>query len=118
MTDRIESLKHTWFGSGVSLALALSHEAREAARLKVEAGDLEGAFALATDSKNQFLGLPWGNATPDALAARILDHAIRQGKDFDAAESDVIEALLLALVRYVGPLQFSVLLSRLMPSKD
>ncbi len=50
----------------------------------------------------------------DDLASRL----IMAASQLDANDDEVIEALLLALIRYVGPLQFSVLLSRLMPSSN
>lgn len=118
MSKDLESLKHQWISSGLNLGLALTYEAREAVRLKLEANDFAGAFALVTDPTNCFDSISWGSAEPDILAARILQYAIKQGKDLAAAEAVVIEALLLALVRYVGPLRFSDLLSRLMPSSN
>lgn len=50
----------------------------------------------------------------DDLASRL----IMSASQLDANDDEVIEALLLALIRYVGPLQFAALISSLMPSKD
>lgn len=54
------------------------------------------------------------NRSTDALAG-LLIMVINQ---LDTTKADVAEALLLALVRYVGPIQFAALVSSLKPSKD
>lgn len=116
MSDSFEHIKQMWVSCGASLALGLTPEAREAARLMLEAKDFAKVFAIIKDGPNFFDTSSWGNATSDALAARILHAAIQQSEELGTTEAVVIEALLLALVRYVGPLRFSELLSALMPS--
>lgn len=118
MSEPFESIKKQWISNGLSLGLALTYEAQEAVRLKLEANDHAGAFAIVTDRSNCVDSISWGNQEPDILAARVLQYMIQQAKALGANDAVVIEALLLALIRYIGPLQFSVLLSRLMPSSS
>lgn len=94
-------------------ALAVSDAEREDMRLRLEAGDIAGARDIAIKGKSGLCDIPWTNACTDAMASDLINHVLQYASLRSLSDETVADALLLALIRYIGPLQFSTLLQRL-----